>query len=172
MMLVPKMRSIATVFIFCLFAFSACAVSEPRGPAAKDHAAPHVMQDRGILIAALRRHQILNPQRQTVHVSHSCDLVVDGERFAVVDVRELVHGAQVARGVNHIVVLDGGLKPVQSIEYTVERPLYCWGNQLFVYGDLMIDGLLPEGNVLTFEHGAKTLTISKRDGNTLPGGVQ
>lgn len=126
------------------------------------------LQDRALLLDALRKGAVLHKDRQTVHVSHTGNLELDGEIYYVVDIRELIRGAAVARGINHIVVLNQSLEVVQKIEYTTERPLYCVKNQLIVYGDLMINGLLPEGNVLTFSAGAKQVSVSKLDTNALP----
>lgn len=125
--------------------------------------------DRASLLDSLRKAGALDSERQLVHFSHTCNVHVEGATYFVVDIRELVRGAVVARGINHILVLDSSLKLVRKIEYTTERPLYCRDDQLFVYGDLMIDGLLPEGNVLTFSEGASQISISQVDTNALPG---
>lgn len=127
------------------------------------------LHDRTSLINALHQAGALSKERQRVHMSHTCNLEIGGALYPVMDIRELVRGASVPRGINHILVLDPSLIIKQKIEYTTERPLYCSKNQLFVYGDLMIDGLLPEGNVLTFSAGATQVTISNLDMNRLPG---
>lgn len=127
------------------------------------------LHDRTLLLDTLRQAGVLHDERQRVHLSHTCTLEIDGEPYPVIDIRELIPGASVPRGINHILVLDPALEIRQKIEYTTERPLYCLRNRLFVYGDLMIDGLLPEGNVLTFSDDAKRITLSSLDMNRLPG---
>ena len=112
---------------------------------------------------------ILSKDRQTIHVSRVGYLEIDGGRFAVIDVMELVPGATTPRGFNRIVVLDSSQIPVQQIEYTTERPLYCEGNQLVIFGDLAVDNHLPEGNVLTFTDGGRKVLVSHVDMNNLPG---
>ena len=72
------------------------------------------------------------------------------------------------RGVNQIVVLDAKLKPVKEIEYTSHRPLFCVDNRLYVYGDLTIDGLLPEGNVLTFSKQGHVVKLSHIEAHDYP----
>ncbi|TGN99706.1 hypothetical protein PN36_34970 [Candidatus Thiomargarita nelsonii] len=128
----------------------------------------HLNNNRLLIHSKLLEHGVLNKYRQTVHVSHTCDLQIDGEVYPVVDIRELVKGAVVPRGVNHIVVLNSSLKPVQKIHYFTERPLYCIGNQLYLYGDLMIDGLEPEGNVLQFSEQGRRVILFSIEANDLP----
>ena len=126
------------------------------------------MQDRALLLDILHKSAVLHKDRQTVHVSHTCNLQLEENVYFVVDIRELIRGAVVARGINHIVVLNSSMELVQKIEYTTERPLYCLKNQLIVYGNIMINGLLPEGNLLTFSAGAKQVSVSRVDNNELP----
>lgn len=126
------------------------------------------LNEREVLYAALLKSQVLDKHRQLVHLSHVCNLVLGGRRYLVVDVMELVKGAVTPRGVNRIVVLDPALAPVQSLEYTTQRPLFCEGNRLFVFGDITVGGVLPEGNVLTFSNDGKRVEVSTRDPNDLP----
>jgi hypothetical protein len=124
--------------------------------------------NRRELYQALLAAGVFHPDRLLVHLSHSCNLRVDGQYFPIIDMQELVKGAATPRGVNHILVLDAKLKVAQTIEYTSERPLFCQDNRLFVFGDLSIGGLLPEGNVLTFTNRAKTISLSHLEANDLP----
>lgn len=128
----------------------------------------HALDDRQRLHAALVAARVLHPDRQLVHLSHVCDLVIAGRRFPVADVRELVPGAVVPRGVNRIVVFDDALKLVRAIEYTTERPLFCRGPRLYVFGDLAVDGLDPAGDVLVFGDRGRTVTTEEVDVNALP----
>lgn len=132
-----------------------------------DAAAP-ALEDRLRLAEALQKQGVLNPERRLVHISHTCSLRIDGRMFPVVDVRELVKGAVVPRGVNHIIVLDPSLKPVQMIEYTSERPLFCLDNKLFLFGDILIGNVMPEGNVLTFSHNGTQISLEHIETNDWP----
>jgi hypothetical protein len=106
------------------------------------------------IYSALIENRVLNPDRELVHFSYACALHVDKAEYPVVDLQELVKSSRSPRGINWIVVLNPQLKPVQKIEYTSQRPLFCVENRLYVFGDLEISNTLPEGNVLTFsEHG-------------------
>ncbi|HXP59728.1 MAG TPA: hypothetical protein VN829_04505, partial [Dongiaceae bacterium] len=89
--------------------------------------------DRAALRNALRTSGVLEKGRQLVHLSQIGNLEVEGQSFPVVDIMELVPGASTPRGINRIVVLDAALAPVQQIEYTTERPLFCKGNRLFLW---------------------------------------
>lgn len=126
------------------------------------------LDERRRLHAALVAGRILHPDRQLVHLSHVCDLVIGGRRFPVADVRELVPGAVVPRGVNRIVVFDDALKPVRAIEYTTERPLFCKDQRLYVFGDLAVDGLEPAGDVLVFGDRGRTVATEEVDVDALP----
>lgn len=129
---------------------------------------PSTFEERTILFNALLKAGVLQKDRRLVHLSHVCNLQVSGKSFPIIDIMESVKGAMTPRGINRIVVLDMALVVVQTIDYTTERPLFCRGNQLFVSGYLMIDGVLPEGNVLTFTHDARHIEISQIEPNELP----
>lgn len=125
------------------------------------------LKDRDTLIAALLKARVFHKDRQLVHMSHVCDLRLKGSNFPVVDVRELVPGASTARGVNRIVVLNDKLAPVKTIAYTTERPLFCDGTKLFVFGDLSL-GAGAEGNVLEFVGDGRTVRVQHIEVNKLP----
>jgi hypothetical protein len=129
---------------------------------------PTALDDRERIVAALRQAGELDPHRGLAHVSHTCDLEVDGLRYPVVDVRELVHGASTPRGVNRVVVLSPDLAPLQSIAYTQQRPLFCNGSRLYLWDSLMIDELPPEGNVLDFSDGGRVVHVENVDVNDFP----
>jgi hypothetical protein len=135
----------------------------PRGAAAS---APH--PTRSQLYQALVAGKVLDPYRLLVHLSHTCNLRVDGQWLPVVDVQELVKGAVVPRGVNRIIILDSRLKRVREIGYTGERPLFCRDNRLYVWGDLQIGNTGPEGNVLSFTHGGRGVSVSFLESNDVP----
>ncbi|BAP56763.1 hypothetical protein THII_2466 [Thioploca ingrica] len=124
--------------------------------------------DRTSLFQILFKAGVLHKDRQLVHFSHVCNLQIKGKWFPVVDVMELVKGATTPRGINKIVVLNPARILVQTIEYTTERPLFCKYNQLFVFGNIMIDNTLPEGNVFSFTNEGHHVEISQVDINELP----
>jgi hypothetical protein len=123
---------------------------------------------RDRLYSALLDAKVLNPDRELVHLSCTCNLRIDGSEYPVVDVQEVVKSDTSPRGVNRIVVLDAKLKPVKEIEYTSHRPLFCLDNRLYVYGDLTIDGLSPEGNVLTFSRQGRVVKLSHIEAHDYP----
>jgi hypothetical protein len=155
---IPNLLSL-TFFVTALLATEGCL--SRAGP-------PDLRMNRATLFAVLQTNGVLAKDRQLVHLSYVGSLELEGQSFPVIDIMELVPGASTPRGINGIVILDPFLAPVKEIEYTTERPLFCRGNQLFVWGDLSIAGILPEGNVLTFtEHGRK-IEIGQIDFNKLP----
>lgn len=122
-------------------------------------APPPPLDDQARLVTALRIAGELNPARGLAHVSHACDLLIEGERYPVADVRELVRGATTPRGVNRIVVLSPDLVPVQRVPYASQRPLLCRGNRLYLFGAVRLDELPPEGNVLVFSDKAQQVRV-------------
>ena len=66
------------------------------------------LDDQAYLVQLVRESEIANNERSLVHVSHTCTLQINGEAFAVVDMRELVKGATTARGINQILLLNSG----------------------------------------------------------------
>ena len=129
---------------------------------------PQPLDDQARLVTALHDAGELNPARGLAHVSHACDLLIDGERYPVADVRELVRGATTPRGVNRIVVLSPGLAPVQRVPYTSQRPLLCRGNRLYLFGAVRLDELPPEGNVLVFSDKARQVRVASVSVNDWP----
>jgi len=125
-----------------------------------------VSRDR--LYSALLENKVLDPDRKVVHLSHTCDLQINGRRYLVVDLQEVVPAARSPRGVNRIVVLDSTFKPLKDIEYGTHRPLFCVDNRLYVYGDLAIDNLAPVGNVLTFSDQGHVVKLSHVEANEYP----
>ncbi|MGA2116416.1 MAG: hypothetical protein ABSH56_16865 [Bryobacteraceae bacterium] len=152
----PAPRARRAIAIFVLWHAAAAAQEAPVGA------------DRARIIAALDRAKLLNPGRVLAHVSHVCNLSIDGKAYPVADVRELIRNASVARGYNRIVVLDDSLHVRQEIQYEDERPLFCGGNRLYVYGDLHIHGEDPGGNILVFTNGARHIGLLNADPNTWP----
>lgn len=129
-------------------------------------AAQVVSRDR--LYSALLENKVLDPDRKVVHLSYTCDLKIEGRRYLVVDLQETVPAARMAHGVNRIVLLDSALRRVKEIDYGSHRPLFCVDNRLYVYGDLAIDNLLPEGNVLTFSNQGHVIKLSHVEANEYP----
>lgn len=112
--------------------------------------------------------QIFDPDRLVSHASHACSLRIDQQWFPVLDVQELVKGAATPRGVNSIVVLAPNLKVAMRLPYTTERPLFCLGNRLYVWGDLRVDGATSEGNELTFTDHGRHVTLAHVEANDVP----
>lgn len=131
-------------------------------------AASAQVSSRDQLYSALLDAKVLNPDRKLIHLSYTCDLRIDGGEYPVVDLQEVTPSQTSPRGVNQIIVLDANLKPVKEIEYTTHRPLFCIENRLYVYGDLTIDGLLPEGNVLTFSKQGRIVKLSHVEAHAYP----
>ncbi|MGA2149367.1 MAG: hypothetical protein ABSH49_30885 [Bryobacteraceae bacterium] len=129
---------------------------------------PAEAQSRTELYQALHNSATLDPDRQLVHLSHACTLKIDGASFPVVDLQEIVRGVSTPRGVNRIVILDANLKPIKTIGYSTERPLFCIDNRLYVFGDITIGNTLPEGNVLTFSNKGQQVAVSHVEANDYP----
>ena len=125
------------------------------------------LRDRQTSAAALLKAGTLHRDRQLVHLSHVCDIEMKGKHLPIVDLRELVPGASSARGVNRIILLNDKLAPVKTIDYTTQRPLFCSGQRLFVFGDLSV-GAGPEGNVLEFIDDGRTVRAYQIEVNKLP----
>ncbi len=115
----------------------------------------------------LDQNGVLDPERTPVHFSHTCNLVIQGQQYPVIDVRELAAGAVLPRGVNQIVVLNPGCQLVQSIEYARERPLFCFKNKLYLYDTLRPSGSDKEGNVLEFSDRGYRVNLLSEDLNEL-----
>ena len=127
-----------------------------------------VLNDRVTLYEALVKQNVFNQHRKLIKFSHLCTLVIENERYPVVDIVEHVKGAQVPRSALQVVVLDASLKVVNKISYHTAVPLYCHKNQLLWSGLQMIDNLYPEGNVFTFSDKAKKVAVSEMNPNNLP----
>lgn len=108
---------------------------------------------------------VADPDRSLVHLSHTCNLIIDQQTYTVIDMRELVKGAMVPRGVNQIIVLNPEQQLVQRIEYGQSRPLFCENNTLYLYDDITLDGSIEEGNVLTFAESGFKVVLSQEDLN-------
>ncbi len=124
--------------------------------------------DHAGLEALLRGAGVLSPDRQLVHLSHSCDLVIEGEEYPVLDIRELVPGAVVPRGYNRLAVLSAKGGVLAVVEYGNARPLFCRGASLFLFGDIAVGNLGPEGNVLTFSPDGSVVEVGQVDPNAYP----
>ncbi len=116
-------RRLFLVSLLALFAFGSC--SRP------GHA-PEASQES--LIEALLRAKVIQPDLVLMHVSHTCDLLAQGVALRVVDVRQIGKTAGSPRGFNHIAVFDPAWRLVQDIPYVTQRPLFCKGNDLVLFG--------------------------------------
>jgi len=112
------------------------------------------------VLDALMKAEVTDSERQLVHLSHTCTLMLEGQRFPVIDVREIVPGVPSPRGVNAIVILDERLHVKRAINYVDQRPLYCAGNQLMLYGMLAVDNVGAQGNILTFHDEGQRIDVS------------
>jgi hypothetical protein len=134
----------------------------PQSPAAD------IDKGRERLMLALRSARVFDPARLVAHVSHTCSLTIDGQPYPVVDLEELVPGATTPRGVNAILVLAPTLQVAQRLEYTRERPLFCAGNKLYVWGDLHVDDQPSEGNELSFGPDGGLVSLRHVEANEVP----
>jgi hypothetical protein len=126
--------------------------------------------ERSKLLDALARGAVTSRDRELLHLSHTCDLVVDGATLLVLDVREIVPRMAAPRGYNRIVILDAKLNVVQAIPYNEERPLSCYGNRLLVHGALSVesDNQRTLGNLLRFTRGGRSVHAETIEWNQLP----
>jgi len=121
--------------------------------------------DQSILIKKLTETNTINSNRLLVHLSHVCTLSINDQQLPVIDIRELVKGASVPRGVNQILILNSNLELINQIEYYNHRPLFCKSEKLYIYGDLSIDGLASEGNVISFDANGMVTDLQAVDTN-------
>ncbi|VAW68436.1 hypothetical protein MNBD_GAMMA10-2483 [hydrothermal vent metagenome] len=127
------------------------------------------LNDRINIFNALQKQKIFNKHRILVHLTHICDLIIDNRHYPVINIKEHVKGAQVPRGVGHIIVLDSSLNLIKKIYHDgASSPLYCKDNKLFLYGYIDIDGLAAEGNVLSFGNKGKKVVVSEMESNDFP----
>ena len=125
--------------------------------------------NRKLIFDALNQQQLLHKDRQLVRLVHLCNLIIDNKHYPVIDIKEHVKGAQVPKGIPHIVILDSSLKVTKKIFNSGPTiPLYCKDNQLFLHGYIDIDGGPSEGNVLTFSEGGLQFVVSAMEPNDFP----
>ena len=145
----------------------AAETAEPR-PTAAVASVAGLDEARRALVLALKKANAIHPERLVSHLGHVCSLAIEGRRYPVIDLQELVRSETTPRGVNGILVLDSNLSLVQRIEYTTERPLFCRANLLYVWGDLRIDELSAEGNELAFDNQGHVTSLRQLEANDLP----
>ena len=151
----------------------ACKVAEPphspttapQPPLAPEQA---VLEGRQALLAALEAQHAFAASRLVAHVSHVCSLAIGGSDYPVVDLQELVRGVAVPRGANAILILDPHLRLLHRIEYATERPLFCDGNRLYVWGDITVSGLAGEGNEITLGAQGELWALKQVEANDVP----
>lgn len=124
--------------------------------------------DHAAFEAFLREAKVLSKDRRLVHLSHTCNLVIGGRNYPILDIRELVPGAVVPRGYNRIAMLNEGGKVLAVIEYGNARPLFCKADSLFLFGDIAVGNVGPEGNVLTFSADGSVISVGYVDPNHYP----
>jgi len=131
---------------------------------------PVKLDDRMLIFNALNEQNLIDKDRQLVHLVHLCNLVIDHESYPVVAIKEHMKGAQVPRRIGLVFVLDSSLKLIKEIPfYSPSEPLYCKDNQLFWFGYVTtIDNVLPEGNAITFTEGGKKVVIRYMETNDFP----
>lgn len=125
---------------------------------------------RELILEALIRARLPHPDRILIHCSHTCDLQIDGARFPVIDLRELVRNTNVPRGYNRIVVFRPDWTVFRQVEYIDERPLFCRGNELFVFGEMQasVASGSNHGNVLVFSEEVDDFRLRTVNVLTLP----
>ena len=162
-----KTKFIASVVLFfALFAWQA-AVQSKSGHDSGDALVnmPDALLDQARLYKLLVESEISEAARSLVHVSHTCSLTINHKQYPVIDMRELIKGAVVPRGVNQIIVLNPEYQLVQRIEYGQARPMFCENDKLYLYDSLIVDGQSKEGNVLRFEESGFKVIVLKEDLN-------
>jgi hypothetical protein len=120
------------------------------------------------LIEILLKAKVIEPALVLLHASYTCDLIADGVPLRVVDVRQIEKTAGSPRGFNHIVVFNPDWQLVQEIQYVDQRPLFCKGNELALFGDIALHNELPEGDVLAFQNKGDAVVVRSLDYNSLP----
>jgi hypothetical protein len=120
------------------------------------------------LVTALKKADVFDPDRLIVHLSHVCNLEIGGQSYPVIDLRELVRGEVTPRGVNSILILGPRLKLAQRLDYAAERPEFCVGNRLYVWGDLWVETLGTQGNELTFDEQGHLGGLRHVEANDVP----
>jgi hypothetical protein len=121
------------VFLFAVAAFGQCTAGKPE------------------LTKTLLEAKVIDADRVLAHCSHTCDLQFAGDPYHVLDVRELVKNVSVPRGVNQIVILDPAWKVAKTIPYVDERPLFCRGDQIVIFGQMRIpESVGGPGNAIVF----------------------
>jgi hypothetical protein len=143
--------------LLAVFSLNCCSRPQP---------APEASQSR--LVEALLQAKVIQSDLVLVHASHTCDLLADGVPLRVVDARLIGKTAGSPRGFNHIAVFGPDWRLVQDIQYVNQRPLFCKGNQLVLFGDIAIRNEMPEGNVLEFDDKGATVVVKSLDYNSLP----
>ena len=126
------------------------------------------MPPKAAILNALMAAEVTDPDRQLTHLSHACTLLLYGQRFPVIDVREIVPSVPSPRGLNAIVILDHQLRVRRAVGYVDERPLYCIGNRLLLYGELSVDNVGAAGNVLTVDDAGARIGVSSLEASEWP----
>ena len=125
--------------------------------------------DRELIYNELSEQNVLEKERKLVHFAHVCNLIIDNALYPVINLIEHVPGAKVPRGVARLLVLDSNLMLAKEISHDgSSKPLFCENDQLFLHGFLAIDGLEPEGNVLTFSDKAQNVIVTNIEANDFP----
>lgn len=151
--------TLSTTFIL---SFLGCQSTTDKSSSSK----AQTFSDQAALINLVRGAEITDKERSLVHLSHSCNLVIDNQIYTVIDMRELVKGATTARGINQIILLNSEHQLVNRIEYGQARPLFCESNKLYLYDTLIVDGQAKEGNVLHFTDAGFAVTVTTENLNT------
>ena len=123
--------------------------------------------ERQGLIQLLLKARVLRQGRVLVHLSQTCNLIIQGASYTILDARELIPGASFAHGYNQVVVLDESLRLQQAFQYIDQRPLFCSRNELYVSGELAVNGVDPGGNVLVFKRPKEPPTYRTVSFNTI-----
>lgn len=118
---------------------------------------------RAKIYRALLAGKALDPDRNIVHMSHVCSVNVDKQFYPVIDLREVIKTDTTAHGVNTIVILSPTLNVLRKIDYATQRPLYCSGDKLIIFGSITIDGIAGQGDVLTFSDHGKSIQLQDLD---------
>lgn len=170
----PAKKSV-NIYSWILFVLSAsmvlgCQPDTPQNQLDSNAANPvnidRTFDDQAYLVQLVREAEIANNDSVLAHISHTRSLTIDGQAYAVIDMRELIKGATTPRGFNQIILLNSENQPINRVEYGNARPLFCENNKLYLYGDVIPDGQAEEGNVLVFTDAGFAVTAIKEDLNS------
>jgi len=94
------------------------------------------------------------------HFSHVCQLVENnGDVVYVADRRAVLPDMPMPRGLNYITFFAEDFTYLGKLRYVHSRPLWCDGSKLYLFGNLDVNELPGNGNVIDVSKGFNDLVI-------------